>query len=222
MKKCKVLFIMLMFMLFFSLNINIIAERKTFTDYTIFIDAGHGGYDGGAKGRYGSVEKEINLAIALNLANYLQQVGFEVHLSRDKDVDLVTSGSGSMKKRDLDNRIEMINNSDCDFFVSIHMNSMPDERWNGAQTFYYDRYDSSKVLAECIQKSLREVLQNTKREAKVIRNLYLFKMVDKPGVLVEAGFLSNIEEESLLKQEKYQDLVAFSIYLGILKCIENN
>jgi|SRR5690554_3531888 len=213
----------MMFMLFFIFDVKVNAEsKKKFNEYVIYIDAGHGGYDGGAKGSNGSVEKDINLNIAIYLSNYLKQAGFKVYMTRSEDKDFVTQGRGSKKKRDLDNRIKMINESDCDFFVSIHANSLGDSRWRGAQTFYYNRFEESELLAKCIQDSLTRVLKNTHRKAKVIRNIYLFKVMEKPGVLIESGFLSNLEEESLLKQDKYQDLIAFAIYLGMLKCIENN
>lgn len=218
--KRSTLLIMMMFMLFFVFGVKVNARTKAFNEYVILIDPGHGGYDGGAKGQNGSIEKDINLKISLYLANYLKQAGFEILMTRTEDKDFVSQGQGSKKKRDLDYRIKMINESNCDFFVSIHVNSLSDSRWYGAQTFYYDRYEESESLAKSIQESLISVLKNTKREAKIIRNLYLFKMVEKPGVLIEAGFLSNLHEESLLLQDKYQDLVAFAIYLGILKNLE--
>lgn len=221
MKKSLITLFIMLFMLFLFFSTTITKAHKSFNDYVILIDAGHGGYDGGAKGPNGSIEKDINLNIALYLFHYLRNAGFDIIMTRTSDIDFVTPGPGSKKKRDLDYRIKLINETDCDFFISIHVNSLRDTRWHGAQTFYYDRFSESERLAECIQDSLTNVLQNTNRKASIIRNLYLFKMVEKPGVLIEAGFLSNLYEESLLMQEKYQDLVAFAIYLGMIKCLED-
>ncbi len=208
--------IWLMFFFFFTIEQNPQA-KKSYDEYIIFIDPGHGGYDGGAKGGNGIVEKDLNLLISIHLRNYLEQAGIRVYLTRDKDTDFVSPGKGTKKKRDLDKRIEMINQSDCDFFISIHMNSLRNPRWHGAQTFYYEEYAENKLLAECIQNSLIEVLQNTDRRPKTVKTLYLFKKVKKPGALIEAGFLSNPYEANLLKQVQYQDKVAFAIYGGILK-----
>ncbi|QVK18763.1 N-acetylmuramoyl-L-alanine amidase CwlD [Mycoplasmatota bacterium] len=211
------IFVCLMFIFFFTVQVQTSAQvKKAYDEYTIYIDPGHGGYDGGAKRNNDLIEKELNLSVALYLRNYLEQVGINVLLTRNKDMDFVSPGKGSKKKRDLDKRIEMINNSNCDFFVSIHMNALRNPRWHGAQTFYFDNFAENKLLAEKIQQTLVEVLQNTHRKAKTVNTLYLFKKVKKPGALIEVGFLSNPYEANLLKQRQYQDKVAFGIYLGII------
>ncbi len=221
MKILRITIISLMIILFLKVEL-VHAERnkKTLQDYTVFIDPGHGGYDGGTKGN-GLVEKDLNLLIALYLRDYLEQAGINVLMTRTEDVDFVVPGAGSKKKRDLDHRINMINNSDCNLYISLHMNALPDPRWSGAQVFYNDNFNENKALAECIQQSITDVLQNTHRKAKTVSTLYLMKMVKKPGVLIEAGFLSNPQEADLLKQPIYQDKVAFAIYLGIINCINH-
>ncbi len=215
----KSMIICLLFIFFFSVKVktDVTAKHHFYDQYTIYIDPGHGGYDGGAVGLNGIIEKNLNLSVALHLRNYLEQVGIKVLLTRNQDIDYVTPGEGSRKKRDLDKRIEMINQSDCDFFISIHMNSLRSSRWHGAQTFYFSDFEENRMLAESIQQSFQDVLQNTNRKAKTVDTLYLFKMVKKPGALVEAGFLSNVYEANLLKQVAYQDKVAFAIYSGILR-----
>jgi len=209
-------------MFFFLINVQPVnsAPAKKLNEYVVYIDPGHGGYDGGAKAN-GLVEKDLNLTIGLRLRTYLETAGVKVLMTRTDDRDFVTPGNGTKKKRDLDKRIEMINKSDADLFISIHMNAIPDTRWRGAQTFYYDSYPENKILANCIQESLVEYLQNTTRKAKEVKTLYLFKNVTKPGVLVEIGFLSNPDEARDLNNPHYQDKVAYALFLGIIKCINN-
>lgn len=214
----KFLILMLMFFFFLSIKISDVdAEpEKSYVNYTVCIDPGHGGYDGGAIGN-GIVEKEINISLSLHLRNYLEQVGINVIMTRETDIDFVTPGKGTKKKRDLEKRIDIINNANADLFVSIHMNSLPNPRWHGAQTFYFDNLEENKILAKNIQKSIKEILQNTNRTEKTIKTLYLFKKVNVPGALIEAGFISNPYEANLLKQGEYQDKLAFAIYLGIIR-----
>lgn len=216
----KTTIICLMFFFLFNVQPVNSAPAKKLNEYVVYIDPGHGGYDGGAKAN-GLVEKDLNLTIGLRLRTYLETAGVKVLMTRTDDRDFVTPGNGTKKKRDLDKRIEMINKSDADLFISIHMNAIPDTRWRGAQTFYYDSYPENKILANCIQESLVEYLQNTTRKAKEVKTLYLFKNVTKPGVLVEIGFLSNPDEARDLNNPHYQDKVAYALFLGIIKCINN-
>ncbi len=212
----KNLVLVLMFFFFLIVKINNVAANPSSISYTVFIDPGHGGYDGGAKGN-GIIEKELNLVISLRLRSYLEQAGINVIMSRETDIDFVTPGRGTKKKRDLDKRIDLINNANADLFVSIHMNSLPNPRWSGAQTFYYNKFEKNKILAKNIQLSIIEILKNTNRKEKEVKTLYLFKKLSVPGALIEAGFISNPYEANLLKQVKYQDKLAFAIYLGIIR-----
>lgn len=185
----------------------------------IYLDPGHGGPDGGAE--HGeAVEKDIALNIASKLRDYLQQQGALVLMTREEDTDLAnstTKGLSRRKREDLQRRVEMINESEAELFISIHLNSMPSPRWYGAQTFYSTRYLENKVLAELIQEELRDNLENTKRVAKPIDHVYLVKSVKKPGALVEVGFLSNPTERELLIQDDYQEKVAAAIYQGVMR-----
>lgn len=182
--------------------------------YKVVIDAGHGGYDGGARGRH-AVEKDINLQVALYLREYLANAGIEVIMVRERDESFAQS-YGNKKRSDLAYRVELINRSGADLFVSIHMNAMPDPRWRGAQTFYHPKDERNRQLSETIQQHLKDYLKNTTREAKALKSIYLLNNVSIPGVLVEAGFLSNPEEEQLLLTPRYQEHVAHAIGSGIM------
>ncbi|MFZ5966753.1 MAG: N-acetylmuramoyl-L-alanine amidase CwlD [Bacillota bacterium] len=186
----------------------------------IVIDAGHGGIDGGAVGRNGVLESHINLEIALKLRRLLEESGAMVILSRDEDMGLY-SDQGTIrnkKNEDLRNRKTLIEESHADIFVSIHLNSFPQAQYYGAQTFYPRNCEKSKKLAEHIQEELIRVLNNgNTRESKVKSDVYLMKNTTIPTVLVECGFLSNANEEKMLQDSTYQEKVAWSIYIGIIR-----
>jgi len=187
----------------------------------VLLDAGHGGEDGGAIGGGGTVEKDINLAVMLKLQSLLEQSGCTVITTRTEDVSLHNKGdekSGNRKINDLENRKKMPGEYDADVFVSVHMNTYPDSKYSGAQVFYAES-DGSKELAECIQGELRnQVDPSNKREVKdASGNIYILDGATIPSVVAECGFLSNSEEEKKLKDENYQQQVAFAIYCGIIK-----
>lgn len=189
----------------------------------IYLDPGHGGVDPGA-GDEEPFEKDIALSVSLKLRDYLQQQGALVIMTRETDVDLADKGLKGYSKRkvqDLKRRLDLINESEADFFATIHLNAIPSSRWKGSQTFYSTNFKENKRAAKLVQDELRRNLENTDREAKAANSIYLLKHTNKPGVLVEIGFLSNPEEAANLRQEDYQEKVAGSIYEGILRYFTN-
>ncbi|MBJ6361077.1 N-acetylmuramoyl-L-alanine amidase CwlD [Paenibacillus sp. GCM10012307] len=207
-----------------------IPSSRTWTYWTlplsgkvIAIDAGHGGVDGGAVSRQGLVEKDLNLAIALYLRDYLQEAGALVYLTREGDYDLAEEGTRAYKRRkteDLIKRVELIKEHNADVVLSIHMNSIPQQRWSGAQTFYYPNHSDNLSLASLIQEEIKRNLENTTRSANTAKTIYLLKSIDKtPTALVEVGFLSNPNEARQLGDAAYQRKVAASIYQGVLRFV---
>lgn len=201
---------------------------KTWSDWTlplsgktIALDAGHGGPDGGASSKEGVIEKDINLAITLQLRDYLQQAGALVVMTRETDTDLADPGTKGYSKRkteDLHNRADMINEKKADMFLSVHLNSIPSPKWKGAQTFYYTNNPNNSNLATLIQLELKRNLENTDRIAKPAdKTVYLLKTLKIPSALIEVGFLSNPDEARLLADEKYQKMVSAAIYQGVLR-----
>ena len=186
----------------------------------IILDPGHGGIDGGTVSRSGVKESQINLKITLKLRALLEQSGAIVFMTRDEDMGLY-SESGTIRKKkneDLRNRRELIENSEADLLVSIHLNSFPQSQYYGAQTFYPPNGNESKEAAELIQEELIRVLNNgNTRKSKVKSDVYLLQKNSIPTVLVECGFLSNPSEEIALQENTYQEKVAWSIYIGILR-----
>ena len=190
----------------------------------IIVDAGHGGIDGGASSKEGLLEKDVSLEISLILRDYLQEAGALVIMSRVEDTDLADPATKGVRKRkvqDLKRRVQLVNESNGDMFVSLHLNAIPSPRWSGAQTFYNRAVDENEKVAKFIQEEIRTNLENTNRLAKPIGSVYLLKHAQIPGALVEVGFLSNPEEARLLTTEAYQQKIAASIYQGIMRYYTN-
>lgn len=185
----------------------------------IYLDPGHGGPDGGAVGGK-LLEKDVTLEVAFRVRDYLQEQGALVIMTRESDTDLApegTKGYSRRKAEDLRQRVKLINHSEAELYISIHLNAIPSQKWSGAQSFYYGKYAENEKVAKYIQDELRRNLENTTRKAKRIHGIYLMQNVTKPGALIEVGFLSNPNEATLLGKPKYQDKVASSIYKGILR-----
>jgi len=187
----------------------------------VIIDAGHGFPDGGAVGQSGVLEKDINLNVAMNLQSYMESNGTNIILTRSDDNGIYDI-QGSIKNKkvsDIKNREKIIDESDADIFISIHMNKFPQEQYSGPQVFYSANNPDSELLAKCIQNSMTAALNPQKKREikKADGSIYLLKNAQIPAVLVECGFLSNSEEEKKLIDEKYQRQLAWSIYCGIVE-----
>ena len=177
---------------------------------TIYLDAGHGGVDAGANYK-DILEKDINLSIVKIMASKLESLGATVYLTRYDDYDLSNVGVKYRKKSDLYNRAKIINDSDADIYISIHLNSTTSSVWSGAQVFYDDVCDENIVLAQKIKETLK-----TDREVSEISTMYFNRLVQKPGVLVEVGFLSNNKDRNNLINEAYQEKMSDYIIEGII------
>ncbi|MBR4286750.1 MAG: N-acetylmuramoyl-L-alanine amidase [Clostridia bacterium] len=195
-------------------------ENNTKTP-VIIIDAGHGGFDGGAVALDGTVEKDINLKISLYLQEYLEISGFGTILTRFNDTSLEDEGLNTIRQRktsDIHNRLKLMNDTDNALFISIHQNKYHIEKYNGLQVFYSPEFsEQSSELARNIQENVTEILQpdNDRQIKKCGTSVYLIYNAVKPAVLVECGFLSNYEETQLLKTDDYQRKIAFCIATGI-------
>ncbi len=189
---------------------------------TVVIDAGHGGFDGGASAADGTNEKDINLSISLKLKNELTDRGVKVIMIREDDCSVEDDGLTTVRSRkvsDLHNRLNVMKNTDNCIYVSIHQNYFEDSRCKGMQVFYSKNFsESSSLLAQCIQNSVIETLQpdNTRLIKPCGTSVYIIYNAVKPAVLVECGFLSNPEEAADLKNDDYQLRMAKCIADGIL------
>ncbi len=217
-----------MFMLFIGANSvykETMETTKTMNNIVVAIDAGHGGWDPGTSGRSGTIESDLNLSIAIKLRKFIELSGGTAIMIREDGGGLYTDSKNrteTKKSEDLKKRHEIINNSDADLFISIHLNSFPQSQYYGAQTFYKRGDENSKKLAQVIQSELITIIdRGNRREIKPRDDVYILNNNSMPGALVECGFLSNAEEEKLLKDSKYQQKLAWSIYCGIMKYMAN-
>lgn len=188
---------------------------------TIVIDPGHGGFDPGKIAVNQALEKDINLSISLKLRKLMEKDGIKVILTRESDVGLYQDGDSNKKRADLNKRIEIINNGDADFALSIHQNSFTQESVNGAQMFYHAQSAEGEELAKILQDSFKNNMpQGNRRQAKANDSYFMLKKTTCPLVIVECGYLSNYTEANLLIKEEYQELVANVIYKGVLAYID--
>ena len=189
-------------------------------DYTIVLDAGHGGEDGGASSTSGELEKEINLAITMSLRDLLVANGVPVVLTRSEDIllyDKTVDYRGRKKALDLAARRKIAENTPNAIFISIHMNAFPQSQYKGLQVWYSQNNPASLTLAQSVQQFTADQLQpeNNRRVKAATSSIYLLHHLTCPAILVECGFLSNPEEASLLASEEYQNKLAFLLFLAI-------
>lgn len=196
------------------------------SNHTIILDAGHGNPDGGATNSSGDIiESDLNLQIVLKLQNLLEAANCTVILTRSDENGIYETDANSIREKkvsDMKNRVKIANTSNAEAFISIHMNKLAQTQYSGWQTFYKNKDDESKKIAQNIQTSLNNFIEKeNSREIKSISGIYLTKKVDIPLVIVECGFLSNLEEAELLRSDDYQDKLAWSIYIGIIDYFKN-
>lgn len=209
--KLTLLLLLLLIIIISIFNVN--ASNLTFPllGKTIYLDAGHGGVDNGATVN-NVKEKDLNLQIVYKLKETLTSAGATVLLTRKDDNDISSPNALYRKKSDFDNRIKLINNSNADLYISIHQNIYQNKKYSGPQVFYVK--DNQK-LAEIMQNTLNKYL-NTKRKVKTIYNTYMYKLLNKKGILIECGFISNDNERYKLKTEEYQLKLSKIITEGII------
>lgn len=189
------------------------------TGHTIVIDPGHGGEDPGKVGINGELEKDINLQIAMKVRDLLADAGIQVIMTREDDRMLAGENSSSKKTADLKERIRIIDEAKADFVVSIHQNSYTSSDVHGAQVFYYSHSEEGKRAAEIMQNALLAVEAENHRSAKANDSYYLLTRTKSPVIIVECGFLSNLDEAEKLIDEEYQTEISNAIVNGIHSCL---
>ena len=226
--KSKIILSFVLFLILGSLGFGtvIVSEKlavdaaSTKVNQTVIIDAGHGGPDGGTSADDGTLEKDLNLQIAIKLNESLNSMGIKTVMIRTEDISVHDASANTIRQKkvsDLKNRLKIINETDNSIFVSIHQNHFSDSRYSGTQVFYSKNNPQSSVLADCIRQSVISDLQkeNTRETKPSGTDIYLLYHAESPAVMVECGFLSNINESKNLKNENYQKELAFVLALGI-------
>lgn len=184
--------------------------------YTIVIDAGHGGRDGGTVGKTtGVTESKLNLDYALELKDLCQQFGFDVVLTRSTMDGLYDESAPNKKKSEMEKRKNIINSSGADLMISIHMNAFPLSSSSGAQVFYAKGSGLGFELAKSVQTSLSQSFESARGYVS-IGDYFVLNYSEIPACLVECGFLSNPEEERLLQTEQYRKSFCYSLLYGII------
>ena len=202
-------FLFFLFLLMLGGIYRVKANTLPFSGLAFYVDPGHGGIDPGSiyKDIY---EKDINLDICFAIKDKLESMGATVYMTRYGDYDLSYMQTGARKRSDLNNRAKIINESNVDMYISIHLNSVLNSTWHGAQVFYDDVNEKNKVIAHEFQNYFKSHL-NTKREVKEIKTMLLNRKIKIPGVLIEIGFLSNANDRYLLRQKWYHKKIANNI-----------
>lgn len=174
----------------------------------IYLDPGHGGLDFGAIiARPHVEEKRLNLITAHYTKRYLEQMGYKVSLTRSRDFFVP-----------LDKRVSVANKARAGIFVCIHYNSCPNNSANGIEIFYSEDSNKRSIYSKKLALNvLKKTVERTNAKSRGIKkgNLFVIKQTNMPSILIEAGFLTNKEEMSKIRQREYLDNVAKGIAQGI-------
>jgi len=183
----------------------------------IIIDAGHGGVDGGATSCTGVLESKFNLEIALKLNDLMHLLGIDTVMIRDTDCSVYTQGQTIAQKKvsDLKERVRIVNSTPNALLLSIHQNHFSAQQYHGAQVFYAAT-EGSQMLAKSMQNLfIQSVNPDSNRQVKKADGVYLMQHIQCPAVLIECGFLSNPQEEYLLRTEAYQQKICSVIACSV-------
>lgn len=183
--------------------------------WTLILDAGHGGEDGGASTAAGDKESDINLAIVQKTQALMTFLGIEPLLSRETDISLHSGGAETLRQKkvsDLKNRVALVESTPNVMLLSVHQNYFTDPKYSGSQVFF-NSDDISRQWGESTQEVFRQMLNSSNdRKAKPVPDgIYLFDHINCPAILVECGFLSNGEEAALLLTGTYQRKIAIAL-----------
>ncbi len=194
-------------------------DKNSLKGKRITIDPGHGGSDSGAIGPSGLYEKTATLKIGLNLAEMLKQAGAKVYITRKTDVDVAPQPASDVEE--LQARCDVGNMSNSDIFVSIHLDSFTSEAAQGTTGYYYVNGSvASQRLADDIKEGVINKIGTADRGTKT-SNFYVVKHTDMPATLLEVAFISNPDEESILKSDDGQKNIAEGIFNGIVNYFSN-
>ena len=205
-------FLLTVFALVLIFAVDIDASSMPLSGKVILIDSGHGEWDPGKVGESKTLEKDINLSIAKKLQAYLELADAYVLMTRVEDKAL-----GSNKDADMAGRKQIANTSSADVLISIHQNSFELGSAKGPQVFHHNESEPSKKLANTIQIEMNNMLERSpNRKAKINPTYFILRTTTMPAVIVECGFLTNSWDRDSLRQEAYQEKVAWAIYKGII------
>ena len=237
MKKILAISVSVLIAIAFSLNVikidkltNQTSAEASDSAFTVIVDAGHGGEDGGAIGKSGALEKDVNLQFALKVNEYLSFFGINTYMVRTEDKSIGDESLSTIHERkvsDIRARLALMDMFENSIYLSIHQNEFTQSYVHGTQVFYSPNSEESKRLATVIQKTVCSLTQpdNTKVPKESGTNIYVLYNATKPACLCECGFMSNPEEEKLLLSEDYQRKFSLALSFSVLNYLiaeENN
>lgn len=198
------------------------AESSGYKDQIFILDAGHGGEDGGAVAYDGTLEKDLNLQMCRNISLYFDLFGINYVIIRDGDYSVGDTSLPTIRQRkvsDIHKRYDIINSYENSVLLSIHQNMFSVEKYSGTQVFFDGKFGESKELSEILQFTVKNRLQpeNTRKIKKTDKSIYLLYEANRPSVMVECGFMSNLKELARLKSDDYQSQLAYVITKGIIQ-----
>lgn len=214
--KYKSLLIIILILLIFGIQL-ISAKNLPLMDTIITIDAGHGGRDSGTIFN-DILEKDLNLEIAKKLEAELTKQGAITYMIRNSDIDLSSIYDAKKKRGDLYRRLMFIKDKKSDLYLSIHINWYKDPAYKGGEVLYNPINKDNKILATYIMKEFKDSL-NSKRNIKTT-DLYMYKNITIPGVLIECGYLSNYIDRKNLQDKIYQEKIAKVITNGVINYLK--
>lgn len=178
----------------------------------ITLDPGHGGSDPGAIGASGLKEKQITLEISMRVKELLEKAGAKVYMTRTTDVDVY--GPNASDRAELQARVNVAEKHNSDLFLSLHINSSVNKSVGGFSSYYYPKTDNDVKIAKSIQDKFAKnfgVDNLGVRQA----NFYVVKRCSMPATLLEMCFISNPNEEKLMKGKWFQKKTARLIVEGV-------
>ena len=215
------IFVLIMFVLSIGFSQIVAYSVSNYNGITIVIDAAHGGRDDGSVGVNGTIEKEINLKYALTLKEKLVDSGYRVELTRRTDDGLYSETALNKKMSDMRARFNIIQKTNPNLVISIHMNSFNSPTARGAITYYRNGDEASKRCADLVQASLNTYCEAPSAQGKV-GDYYILNCSYYTSILIECGFISNPEEERLLNTDSYREKFIDAVYSGILLYFGNS
>ncbi|MBQ8357134.1 MAG: N-acetylmuramoyl-L-alanine amidase [Clostridia bacterium] len=191
----------------------------------IILDAGHGGEDGGATGTNGVLEKDLNLSLSTGLATLLRLAGYTVVETRTEDKLLYSEGTqkGHKKQGDLTNRLAFTEQYPDSVFISIHMNTFPNQSCEGVQVWYSQNHEASKAWAQAVQNQISTLLQpdNHRKIKAATSNIYILRHAQTPAILIECGFLSTPAECERLCDPQYRQALSLAFFSAITEKLDS-
>ena len=189
-------------------------KKTTLIDFTVVIDAGHGGIDGGVVGVDGVKESTLNLAYSRQLGEIFERSGFNVVYTRKTEGGLYGLPTNGFKLRDMKKRKEIIDKARPNLLISVHMNKFRQSTRTGPQVFYQEGKEQGQTLAESLQRVFNDFTGNSHQA--IAGDFYVCRETSCPAVIVECGFLSNPDECAELQTDSYREMICNFIFNGVM------